>query len=161
MVAVYALTSTTNNIWYFDSGCSRHMTGDKNMFTSLNDYNGGSVTFESIRLLLCIACALKFKLHQMDVKTAFLNGYLQEGVFVEQPKGFEDPHNLTHVDADWAGTIDDRKSTSDGCFYLGNNLVSWFSKKQNSISLSTAEAEYIAAGNFKKPTYDKSTSHPF
>ncbi|KAL5549566.1 hypothetical protein UlMin_004797 [Ulmus minor] len=45
MVAVYALTSTTNNIWYFDSGCSRHMTGDKNMFTSLNDYNGGSVTF--------------------------------------------------------------------------------------------------------------------
>ena len=319
---------------------------------------------ESIRLLLCIACALKFKLHQMDVKTAFLNGYLQEEVFVEQPKGFEDPHNLTHVyklkkalyglkqaprawydrltqylisknyvrgtidktlfvkrdegnifvaqiyvddiifgstcelkvkefidimssefemsmvgelnyflglqvkqkddgmfitqakyaknlvkkfglenakiyntpmsttvkiskddsgisvdsklyrsmigsllyltasrpdlcysvgvcarfqsdpkeshlqavkriiryvngtldyglwysmdtttdlvgysDADWAGTIDDRKSTSGGCFYLGNNLVSWFSKKQNSISLSTAEAEYIAAGS--------------
>ena len=45
MVVVYALMSTTNNIWYFDSGCSRHMTGDKNMFTSLNDYNGGSVTF--------------------------------------------------------------------------------------------------------------------
>ena len=50
-------------------------------------------------------------------------------------------------DADWAGNTDDRKSTSGGCFYLGNNLVSWYSKKQNSISLSTAEAEYIAAGN--------------
>ncbi|CAM8910635.1 unnamed protein product [Rhodiola kirilowii] len=39
------------------------------------------------------------------------------------------------------------ESTFGGCFFLGNNLVSWFSKKQNSISLSTAEAEYIAAGS--------------
>ncbi|KAK0594670.1 hypothetical protein LWI29_005328 [Acer saccharum] len=45
------------------------------------------------------------------------------------------------------GNCDDRKSTSGGCFFLGNNLVSWFCKKQNSISLSTAEAEYIAAGS--------------
>ncbi|XP_065616980.1 secreted RxLR effector protein 161-like [Quercus suber] len=52
-----------------------------------------------------------------------------------------------YSDADWAGCIDDRKSTSGGCFYLGNNLVSWISKKQNSVSLSTAEAEYIAAGS--------------
>ncbi|KAG5562829.1 hypothetical protein RHGRI_005526 [Rhododendron griersonianum] len=50
-------------------------------------------------------------------------------------------------DADWAGCADDRKSTSGGCFYIGNNLVAWLSKKQNSISLSTAEAEYIAAGS--------------
>jgi hypothetical protein len=50
-------------------------------------------------------------------------------------------------DADWAGNIDDRKSTSGGCFFLGNNLVAWLSKKQNSVSLSTAEAEYIAAGS--------------
>ncbi|XP_022873960.1 uncharacterized protein LOC111392799 [Olea europaea var. sylvestris] len=42
---------------------------------------------------------------------------------------------------------DDRKSTSGGCFYMGSNLVAWLSKKQNSISLSTAEAEYIAAGS--------------
>ncbi|KAG9442739.1 hypothetical protein H6P81_018593 [Aristolochia fimbriata] len=52
-----------------------------------------------------------------------------------------------YSDADWAGDADDRKSTSGGCFYLGTNLVSWYSKKQNSISLSTAEAEYIAAGS--------------
>ena len=50
-------------------------------------------------------------------------------------------------DADWAGNADDRKSTSGGCFYVGNNLVSWMSKKQNSISLSTAEAKYIVAGS--------------
>ncbi|KAK0575189.1 hypothetical protein LWI29_035282 [Acer saccharum] len=50
-------------------------------------------------------------------------------------------------DADWAGNCNNRKSTSGGCFFLCNKLVSWFCKKQNSISLSTTEAEYIAAGS--------------
>ena len=48
-----------------------------------------------------------------------------------------------YSDADQAGNADDIKSTLGGCFYVGNNLVSWMSKKQNSISLSTAEVEYI------------------
>ena len=48
-------------------------------------------------------------------------------------------------DSDWAGYADDRKSTTGGCFYVGANLVTWMSKKQNSVSLSTAVAEYIAA----------------
>ncbi|CAM8917725.1 unnamed protein product [Rhodiola kirilowii] len=48
-------------------------------------------------------------------------------------------------DADWAGNAEDRKSTSGGCFFLVNNLVSWFRKKQNSISLSTVKAEFIDA----------------
>ena len=40
-----------------------------------------------------------------------------------------------------------RKSTSSGCFFLGYNMVSWFSKKHNSISLSIVEVEYIAIGS--------------
>jgi len=52
---------------------------------------------ESIRLLLGEACILKFKLFQMDVESAFLNGYLQEEVYVEQPKGFVDPNFPNHV----------------------------------------------------------------
>jgi len=39
-----------------------------------------------IRILLAIACHLNFKLYQMDVKSAFLNGMLQQEVYVEQPK---------------------------------------------------------------------------
>ncbi|KAL0556512.1 hypothetical protein IC582_005026 [Cucumis melo] len=53
-----------------------------------------------------------------------------------------------YCDADWAGSSNDRKSTYGGCFFVGNNLISRFSKKQNCvISLSTAEAEYISAGS--------------
>jgi hypothetical protein len=50
-------------------------------------------------------------------------------------------------DSDYAGCKVDRKSTSRGCQLLGRSLVSWSSKKQNSVALSTAEAEYISAGS--------------
>ena len=52
---------------------------------------------ESIRILLAIPCHLKFKLYQMDVKSALLNGMLQEEVYVEQPEGFVDPHKPNDV----------------------------------------------------------------
>lgn len=41
---------------------------------------------------------------------------------------------------DWARSINDRKGTSNGTFFLGDRLVSWLSKKQDSISLSIVEA---------------------
>ena len=44
---------------------------------------------KSIRILMSIACTMNFKLYQMDVKCAFLNGYLNEEVFVEQPRSEE------------------------------------------------------------------------
>jgi hypothetical protein len=49
-----------------------------------------------------------------------------------------------YVDADWAGSVVDRKSTSGCCFTLGSAMVSWCSRKQSFAALSTAEAEYIA-----------------
>ena len=50
-----------------------------------------------------------------------------------------------YKDADWAGNVEDRKSTSGCCFSLGSASISWMSRKQKSVALSTAEAEYIAA----------------
>ena len=47
-------------------------------------------------------------------------------------------------DSDWSGNVDDKKSTTGGCFYVGANFVAWMSKKKNSISLSNAEVQYIA-----------------
>ena len=52
---------------------------------------------EAIRLLLAYACSLNFQLYQMAVKSAFLNGYINEEVYVKQPPGFEDFKNPSHV----------------------------------------------------------------
>jgi hypothetical protein len=52
-------------------------------------------------------------------------------------------HGFT--DSDWAGSAEDRKSTSGMCFSLGSAMISWGSRKQKSVALSTAEAEYMAA----------------
>jgi hypothetical protein len=54
---------------------------------------------------------------------------------------------IGYLDSDWAGDKVDRKSTSGACQFLGRSLVSCSSKKQNSVSLSTAEAEYVAAAS--------------
>jgi hypothetical protein len=52
---------------------------------------------EAIRILLAYACAYNIKLYQMDVKSAFLNGYINELVYVEQPPDFEDDKKPNHV----------------------------------------------------------------
>jgi hypothetical protein len=52
---------------------------------------------------------------------------------------------LGYSDSDYAGCKVDRKSTSGTCQFLGRSLLSWGSKKQNYVALSTAEAEYVAA----------------
>ena len=52
---------------------------------------------EAIRILLAYASHHNIKLFQMDVKSAFLNGFINELVFVEQPPGFEDPRYPNHV----------------------------------------------------------------
>ncbi|KAM5586525.1 hypothetical protein ABKV19_005444, partial [Rosa sericea] len=116
---------TRNDVWYLVPRPSKcNVIGTKWIFRNKSDEKGNVIrnkarlvaqgysqvegldfdeTFapvarlESVRLLLSIACHLQFKLFQMDVKTAFLNGFLQEEVYVEQPPGFQDPHNLDHV----------------------------------------------------------------
>jgi hypothetical protein len=74
----------------------------------------------------------------------YLQGTLELGLWYPKDKDF----NLTtYTDADWAGSIDYRKSTSGGAFFLGKIMVSWSRKKQTSTSLSIAEVEYIVVAS--------------
>ena len=50
-----------------------------------------------------------------------------------------------YTDSDWVGFVTDRKSTSGCCFNLGSAMISWLSRKQTNVALSTTEVEYIAA----------------
>jgi hypothetical protein len=53
---------------------------------------------------------------------------------------------LGYFDSDYAGCKVDRKTTMGTCQFLGRSLVSWSSKKQNSVALTTVEAKYVAVG---------------
>eukprot|EP00253_Pinus_taeda_P005329 PITA_05329 len=227
---------------------------------------------KAIRMFLALSSFQKFKVYQMDVKSAFLNGHLKEEVYIEQPQGFilgndaklvcklrkalyglkqapracneesmsqnfasvmqqefemsllgcslrsndesvavhqptyrsmignllylistrpdimhavgivgrfqanpkethlqavkrifkylQGTHNFglwypryidltlhAYIDADWVGSVDDRKSTSGGAFYMASRIMSWFSEKHSSIALSTIEVEYVATAS--------------
>ncbi|GKD38701.1 retrovirus-related pol polyprotein from transposon TNT 1-94 [Tanacetum coccineum] len=81
--------------------------------------------------------------HLKEVKRIFryLKGTINMGLWYPKDSGFE----LTAFsDADHAGCLDTRKSTSGGIQFLGDKLVSWMSKKQDCTAMSSAEAEYVA-----------------
>nr|GEV12173.1 retrovirus-related Pol polyprotein from transposon TNT 1-94 [Tanacetum cinerariifolium] len=68
---------------------------------------------EAIRIFLAFATYMNFKVYQMDIKRAFLNGKLKEEVYVQQPPGFESSFDLKgYSDSDYAGCNMDIKSTS-------------------------------------------------
>ncbi|GJT79300.1 hypothetical protein Tco_1053642 [Tanacetum coccineum] len=54
---------------------------------------------------------------------------------------------VAYTDSDYAGATQDRKSTTRGCQFLGNKLISWQCKKQTVVATSTTEAEYVVAAS--------------
>nr|GEU46542.1 retrovirus-related Pol polyprotein from transposon TNT 1-94 [Tanacetum cinerariifolium] len=90
---------------------------------------------ESIRILLAYSYAHDFKLFQMDVKSAFLNGFINKEVYFAQPPGFvnfEKPNHVFKLKKALYGL----KQAPKAC--------SWFSKKQTALAISTTEAEYVS-----------------
>ena len=84
------------------------------------------------------------EIHLLAAKRIFryLQGTANYGLFYK--KG-EKSDLFGFTDSDYAGDLDDRKSTSGYVFMLGSGAVSWSSKKQPIVTLSTTEAEFVAA----------------
>ena len=72
----------------------------------------------------------------------YLKGIEEFGLYYKKNENFD---LRAYIDVDWAGNIDDRKSTSWGALFLGKRLVAWTSKKKNCTSQSTTEVEYVVA----------------
>ncbi|KAM1349822.1 hypothetical protein EV1_003832 [Malus domestica] len=72
----------------------------------------------------------------------YIQGTLDFGIMYERNVK---PKLYGFCDSDWGGSVDDLKSTSGYTFTLGTGVFSWASKKQKSVALSTAEAEYVSA----------------
>nr|GEU34949.1 copia protein [Tanacetum cinerariifolium] len=86
----------------------------------------------TIQTILSLAASQHCPIRQLDVKNAFL-------------------HDLVaYSDADWAGYPTTRRSTASYCVFLRNNLLSWSSKRQLTLSRSSAEVEYRGVANEKK-----------
>ncbi|GKB15806.1 hypothetical protein Tco_0849729 [Tanacetum coccineum] len=103
----------------------------------------------SIMFAVC-ACA-RFQVtpktsHLLAVKRIFryLKGKPTLGLWYFRDSPFE---LVAYTDSDYAGETQDRKSTTGGCQFLRNRLISWQCKKQTVVATSTTEAEYVAAAS--------------
>jgi hypothetical protein len=104
---------------------------------------------DSVRLLLAIAAQHKWQAptteHMSVVKQLlrYIAGTINHGCSYTMAS--HDARLIGFSDADMAGDIDDRKSTSGTLFFFGNYPVSWQCQKQKVVSMSSCESEYIAA----------------
>ncbi|KAL9264064.1 Retrovirus-related Pol polyprotein from transposon RE2-like protein [Drosera capensis] len=83
-LSMFSLQEKQKGIWYLDSGCSGHMTGNKSILEDYRKEQGPRHIWRR-------------KVYRMYARSAFLNGKLQEEVYVEQPPGFEDYEYPEHV----------------------------------------------------------------
>nr|GEY52467.1 hypothetical protein [Tanacetum cinerariifolium] len=132
----------------------------------------------AIRILIAITAFYDYEIWQMDVKTAFLNGYLNEEVYIEKPKG--DAHwtvvkNILkylrntkdmflvyggdmkrelrvsyYTNARYLTDADDMKSQTGYVFVLNRGVADWKSTKQSIFATSSTDAEYITAFDASK-----------
>nr|GFA56713.1 putative ribonuclease H-like domain-containing protein [Tanacetum cinerariifolium] len=83
-------------------------------------------------------------LHAVKRIFRYLKGHPKLGLWYPR----ESPFNLVaYSDSDYSGAAQDRKSTTEGCQFLGRRLISWQRKKQKIVATSITEAEYVAAAS--------------
>ena len=106
-----------------------------------------SATRPDIMYSVCLCARFQSCLEESHLSVVkrilrYLKGTMDIDLWYPKGDNFE---LIGYSDVNFAGCKVERKSTSDTCHFLGHSLVSWHSKKQNSVALFTAEVEYIAA----------------
>nr|GEX30816.1 ribonuclease H-like domain-containing protein [Tanacetum cinerariifolium] len=108
----------------------------------------------TIQTVLSLAAFRHWPIHQLNVKNTFLHGDLSKIVYMHQPLDYglqifssSTTDMVAYSNADWAGCPTTRWSTLGYCVFLGNNLLSWSSKRQPTLSRSSAEAKYRGVAN--------------
>ncbi|XP_052484849.1 secreted RxLR effector protein 161-like [Gossypium raimondii] len=86
----------------------------------------------------------------MDVKTTFLNGNMEEDVYMIQPEGFVDPKDVDYTDASFQTEKNDSQLQSSFLFCLNGGTVSWKTSNQDTVVDSTTEDEHIATSEAAK-----------
>nr|GFA75958.1 retrovirus-related Pol polyprotein from transposon TNT 1-94 [Tanacetum cinerariifolium] len=155
------LDVTLSHISNQDSTSSHHIPQDRwidgdqhiELVNIIGDPGKGMLTrmarIEAIRIFLSFPTYMNFKVYQMDVKSAFLNGKLKEEIYVKQPPGFESsefPDYVCKLDKALYGlkqapracpmckiSVQSKEITSNNC-----------EKNPQSVAMSSAEAEYVA-----------------
>ncbi|GJX16535.1 hypothetical protein Tco_0217367 [Tanacetum coccineum] len=102
-----------------------------------------------IMFAVCACARFQFTLktsHLLAVKRIFryLKGKPTLGLWYSRDSPFE---LVAYTDSDYVGATQDRKSTTGGCQFLGNRLISWQCKKQTMVATSITEVEYVAAAS--------------
>lgn len=130
--------STNLRLTKDDSGSCDNQSLCKSMIGSLLYLN-------KVDLCWCLCYVLK-ESHLFAVKRiiCFVNETINDDIWYMKGTNLS---LARYSDVDQTNNGGDKNNTTGDCFYLDNNLVSWQSKKQNSISLSFVEAEQIAAGS--------------
>ncbi|GKF17797.1 hypothetical protein Tco_0062715, partial [Tanacetum coccineum] len=103
------------------------MTGNIAHLSDFKDFDRGYVTFLAVKRIF-----------------RYLKGKPSLGLWYPKDSSLE---LVAYTNSDYARATQDRKSTTRGCQFLGNMLISWQCKKQNAVATSTTEAEYVAAAN--------------
>jgi hypothetical protein len=136
--------------------CSKPSTSDDKPLANPTEYHslaGGlqylTLTWPDICFAVQQACLFMHAptdIHMNIVQRIlrYIKGTINHGLHISQSR----PYDLViYSDVDWAGCPDTRRSISRLCAYLGDNLVSWSSKRQPTVSRSNAEAEYRRVAN--------------